>query len=66
MPEELIAPTNTFRDHQHGTWFVQSLVEVFMTHAHDTELVGLPLLTVLFALVYLITKHSGGFVEDDQ
>ena len=42
----MIVPTNTFRDHQHGTWFVQSLVEVFMTHAHDTELVCLPLLTV--------------------
>ena len=66
MPEELIASTIIFRDHQHGTWFVQSLVEVFMTHAHDTELVGLPLLTVLFALVYIITKHSGGSVEDDQ
>ena len=46
MPEELIASTIIFRDHQHGTWFVQSLVEVFMTHAHDTELVCLPLLTV--------------------
>ena len=46
MPEELIASTNILRDHQHGTWFVQSLVEVFMTHAHDTELVCLPLLTV--------------------
>ena len=45
-PEELIASTNILRDHQHGTWFVQSLVEVFMTHAHDTELVCLPLLTV--------------------
>jgi len=31
----------SLRDHQHGTWFVQSLVEVFMTHAHDTELVDL-------------------------
>ena len=29
------------RDHQHGTWFVQSLVEVFMAHSHDTELVDL-------------------------
>ena len=48
MPEELIASTIIFRDHQHGTWFVQSLVEVFMTHAHDTELVCLPRLTVCF------------------
>jgi len=31
----------SLRDHQHGTWFVQSLVEVFMTHSHDTELVDL-------------------------
>ena len=31
----------SLRDHEHGTWFVQSLVEVFMTHAHDTELVDL-------------------------
>ena len=46
MQVNLLAPSNTFRDHQHGTWFVQSLVEVFMTHAHDTELVCLPRLTV--------------------
>jgi len=31
----------SLRDHDRGTWFVQSLVEVFMTHAHDTELVDL-------------------------
>ena len=31
----------SLRDHDKGTWFVQSLVEVFMTHAHDTELVDL-------------------------
>ena len=31
----------SLRDHHHGTWFVQSLVEVFMAHAHDTELVDL-------------------------
>jgi len=31
----------SLRDHEHGTWFVQSLVEVFMAHAHDTELVDL-------------------------
>ena len=31
----------SLRDHDRGTWFVQSLCEVFMTHAHDTELVDL-------------------------
>jgi hypothetical protein len=31
----------SLRDHDKGTWFVQSLVEVFMSHAHDTELVDL-------------------------
>ena len=31
----------SLRDHSKGTWFLQSLVEVFMTHAHDTELVDL-------------------------
>jgi len=31
----------SLRDHDKGTWFLQSLVEVFMTHAHDTELVDL-------------------------
>lgn len=29
------------RDHEKGTWFIQSLVEVFMNHAHDTELIDL-------------------------
>jgi len=31
----------SLRDHDKGTWFIQSLVEVFMSHAHDTELVDL-------------------------
>jgi len=31
----------SIRDHENGTWFIQSLVEVFMNHAHDTELVDL-------------------------
>ena len=31
----------SLRDHDKGTWFVQSLCEVFMSHAHDTELVDL-------------------------
>jgi len=31
----------SLRDHEKGTWFIQSLVEVFMSHAHDTELVDL-------------------------
>jgi len=31
----------SIRDHEKGTWFVQSLVEVFMNHSHDTELVDL-------------------------
>lgn len=29
------------RDHVSGTWFVQSLVEVFMNHAHDREIIDL-------------------------
>ena len=35
----------SLRDHDKGTWFIQSLVEVFMAHAHDTELVDLLRLT---------------------
>jgi len=31
----------SLRDHDHGTWFIQSLVEVFMNHAHNTELIDL-------------------------
>ncbi|XP_023324909.1 caspase-14 [Eurytemora carolleeae] len=31
----------SLRDHERGTWFIQSLVEVFMSHAHNTELVDL-------------------------
>jgi len=31
----------SLRDHDRGTWFVQSLVEVFSNHSHDTELVDL-------------------------
>ena len=29
------------RDHVSGTWFIQSLVEVFMNHAHDREIIDL-------------------------
>jgi len=29
------------RDHQSGTWFIQALVETFMNHAHDRELIDL-------------------------
>ena len=29
------------RDHHSGTWFIQSLVETFMNHAHDRELIDL-------------------------
>lgn len=29
------------RDHEKGTWFIQSLVTVFMNHAHDTEIIDL-------------------------
>ena len=29
------------RDHEKGTWFIQSLVKVFMNHAHNTELIDL-------------------------
>jgi len=31
----------SIRDHEKGTWFIQSLVEVFMNHSYDTELVDL-------------------------
>ncbi|TRY69101.1 hypothetical protein TCAL_01435 [Tigriopus californicus] len=31
----------SLRDHLKGTWFIQSLVEVFMNHAHDKELIDL-------------------------
>ena len=31
----------SMRDHEMGTWFVQSLVEVFMYHAADKELIDL-------------------------
>ena len=31
----------SMRDHEKGTWFVQSLVEVFMYHAADKELIDL-------------------------
>jgi hypothetical protein len=34
------------RDHHSGTWFIQSLVETFMNHAHDRELIDL--LRVIF------------------
>lgn len=29
------------RDHNHGTWFIQALVETFMNHAHEKELIDL-------------------------
>jgi len=29
------------RDHHSGTWFIQALVETFMNHAHDRELIDL-------------------------
>lgn len=29
------------RDHEKGTWFIQALVETFMNHAHDRELIDL-------------------------
>ncbi len=31
----------SLRDHDKGTWFIQSLVEVFMNHAHEKELIDL-------------------------
>jgi UDP:flavonoid glycosyltransferase YjiC (YdhE family) len=31
----------SIRDHHRGTWFIQSLVEVFMNHAHDREIIDL-------------------------
>jgi hypothetical protein len=29
------------RDHNSGTWFIQSLVQVFKEHAHEKELIDL-------------------------
>jgi len=31
----------SLRDHYNGTWFIQSLVEVFSEHSHNTELIDL-------------------------
>ena len=31
----------SMRDHEKGTWFIQSLVEVFMNHAGEHELIDL-------------------------
>jgi len=31
----------SLRDHYSGTWFIQSLVQVFSQHAHNTELIDL-------------------------
>merc|ERR1711934_172292 len=55
----------SLRDHQHGTWFVQSLVEVFMTHSHDTELVDLLRMTSerLSHLVHLVAAKLGDHLE---
>ena len=36
------------RDHDRGTWFIQSLVEVFMNHARDTEIIDLLRMTSLY------------------
>ncbi len=35
----------SLRDHDTGSWFVQSLVEVFMNHAYDLDLIDLLLIT---------------------
>ena len=38
----LIIPGYTSqRDPQEGTWFIQSLVEIFMNHSHEKELIDL-------------------------
>lgn len=47
----------SLRDHEHGTWFVQSLVEVFMANAHDTELVDL--LRMTSERLSLFTNEQG-------
>lgn len=31
----------SLRDHEKGTWFIQALVETFMNHAHEKELIDL-------------------------
>ncbi len=31
----------SMRDHERGTWFIQSLVEVFMNHAYNREIIDL-------------------------
>ena len=37
----IISGFTSLRDHDKGTWFIQSLVEVFMNHAHEKELIDL-------------------------
>ena len=37
----LISGFTSQRDHHSGTWFIQALVETFMNHAHDRELIDL-------------------------
>lgn len=31
----------SYRDPQTGTWYIQTICEVFMEHAHDTDVEGM-------------------------
>jgi len=44
------------RDHHSGTWFIQSLVETFMNHAHDRELID---------LLRMTSDYLSKFTNDD-
>ena len=44
------------RDHEKGTWFIQSLVEVFMNHAGEHELID---------LLRMTSERLSGFKSED-
>merc|ERR550539_1986844 len=44
------------RDHETGTWFIQALVEVFMNHARDHELID---------LLRMTSERLSGFKSED-
>ena len=46
----------SMRDHEKGTWFIQSLVEVFMNHARDHELID---------LLRMTSERLSGFKSED-
>ena len=46
----------SMRDHEKGTWFIQSLVEVFMNHAGEHELID---------LLRMTSERLSGFKSED-